>query len=112
MAERAAARYLQKRFYRLFKVNFMTYYGELDLVMRRGRTLVFVEVKARQVGDERLPREAVDLRKQNNIIQASRLLMKAYHLEHLQPRYDVCEVYIENYEVKSIKHLANAFQLD
>ena len=47
-AERLAAWYLRLKGYRVLAQRFKTPVGELDLVVRRGRVLAFVEVKARQ----------------------------------------------------------------
>src|SRR5260221_2899396 len=47
-AERRAAWFYRLRAYRVVARNVRTRYGELDLIVRRGGTLVFVEVKARQ----------------------------------------------------------------
>ena len=46
-AELACAALLAVRGYRILARRFRTPVGELDIVARRGRTLVFVEVKAR-----------------------------------------------------------------
>lgn len=46
-AEQAAADYLAGRGLELLARNFRCRGGEIDLVMRDGRTLVFVEVRAR-----------------------------------------------------------------
>ena len=46
-AEEVARRHLQRRGWRLLAVNAVVRGGELDLVMRDGRTLVAVEVRQR-----------------------------------------------------------------
>jgi putative endonuclease len=46
-AERATLWFLRLKGYRLLASRFKTPVGEIDLVMRRGRTIVFVEVKER-----------------------------------------------------------------
>lgn len=46
-AERYAALYLKLFGYRILGRRYKTPVGEIDLIARRGRTVVFVEVKAR-----------------------------------------------------------------
>ncbi len=46
-AERLAALWLRLKGYRILARRYRTPMGEIDLVVRRGRTLAFVEVKAR-----------------------------------------------------------------
>lgn len=50
-AETVAAFYLNLKGYRTVARRFRSPLGEIDLVMRRGGTLVFVEVKARRTRD-------------------------------------------------------------
>src|SRR5438876_11445110 len=45
--ERAAARFLEARGYRILERNYRTRRGEIDLIAEDGRVLVFVEVKVR-----------------------------------------------------------------
>src|SRR3989475_12933852 len=45
--ERAAARFLEARGYRILERNYRTRRGEIDLIAEDGRILVFVEVKVR-----------------------------------------------------------------
>ena len=47
-AERYAALWLQLKGYRLLENRFKCHVGEVDLIMRRGHTLAFIEVKQRQ----------------------------------------------------------------
>jgi putative endonuclease len=51
-AEMIALWYLRCKGYRLLEQRFKTPTGEIDLIMRRGNTTIFVEVKARATVDE------------------------------------------------------------
>jgi putative endonuclease len=46
--EELALRYLTRRGYVLIERNYRTRYGELDLILRQGNTIAFVEVKLPQ----------------------------------------------------------------
>jgi len=65
--ELAARRYLESRGLSFVAANVTTRYGELDLVMRDGATLVAVEVKTRGSLRHGLPQDAVDWRKLGHI---------------------------------------------
>ncbi len=51
-AENLAAIWLRLKFYRIVARNFVASGGEIDLIARRGRLIVFVEVKARPTLDQ------------------------------------------------------------
>ena len=90
--EATAAEYLRKKGYRLEAVGFRCRYGEIDLILRKGRYLVFVEVKLRKSDRFASAREYVDFRKQDRIrITADYYLSKFPTLR--QPRFDVVEIY-------------------
>ena len=57
--EEAAWRLLRARGYQLLERNYRCRLGELDLVLRRGRELVFAEVKTRITSEYGSPAEAV-----------------------------------------------------
>src|SRR3990170_4125790 len=65
--EAAAAAWYVRRGYTVVARNWRCRDGELDLVVRRGRELVFVEVKARTTDRFGIPAEAVTLRKQRRL---------------------------------------------
>ena len=46
-AEQLAATFLQQKGLTLIEKNFRCTYGEIDLIMRDGKTLVFIEVRLR-----------------------------------------------------------------
>ena len=65
--EEAAAAFLQKQGFRILEKNFRCRQGEIDLVCREGKELVFTEVKYRSDVSCGSPFEAVDFRKQEKI---------------------------------------------
>ncbi|MDP3554257.1 YraN family protein [Methylocystis sp.] len=51
-AETAATLWLRARLYQILARNFRAHGGEIDIIAKRGRTIVFVEVKARGLIDD------------------------------------------------------------
>lgn len=103
--ETYAAAYLEEKGYRIVERNFRSRAGEIDLIGRDGRYLVFVEVKYRKDGQTGHPEEAVNVRKQHRIFRAAQnyLSLKKYP-QDTPCRFDVLAV--EGTEVRLIK---NAF---
>ena len=106
--EEQAARYLRLRGYRILERNYRCRFGEIDLIARRGRYLVFVEVKQRHDARFAEAREFVTAQKQARILAAAQQYLAANESE-LQPRFDVLEVYGGENGRPRIVHLENAF---
>ncbi len=68
-AETIAAMLLRLKGYRVLEKRYATPVGEIDLVVRRGRLLVFVEVKAR--GSLDAAAESIRRTQQGRIIRAA-----------------------------------------
>lgn len=66
-AEDSAVRHLRGNGLKLVERNYRSPYGEIDLVMRDGDTLVFVEVRYRRSRKFGAPEETVDARKQRRL---------------------------------------------
>ena len=75
--DRAAAWY-RARGYAVLARNWRCREGELDLVVRRGRTLVFVEVKTRRTDRFGIPAEAVTPTKQRRLRDAGAPLPRGH----------------------------------
>ncbi len=103
-AESRAAIFLIAKAYRIVARRWKTPFGEIDIIARRRRNLVFVEVKAR----ERLAdaAEAVTERTKRRILAAAELWL-AYHPDDAQCaiRFDVILIA----PGKLPRHIANAF---
>lgn len=69
--EEAACRYLEAQGYRILARNHRTPYGELDIVARRGDTLVFVEVRLRRPGLMGTPQESLTRGKRRRLIASA-----------------------------------------
>jgi putative endonuclease len=72
-----------QRGYVFIERNYRTRYGELDLILRQGNTLVFVEVKMRRGTGFGHPLEAVTPRK-----RASIRSLAVQYLSEKKPRFD------------------------
>ncbi|MEL7609828.1 MAG: YraN family protein [Bacillota bacterium] len=83
---------LKKTGYVLVEKNYRAQRCEIDLIMRDGPTLVFVEVKARSGQGYGLGREAVDARKQAHIVKAAQLYLVKNDSADTPVRFDVVEV--------------------
>ena len=118
VGERAAARYLRRRLYRILERNWFFYRKEIDLIARRGRTLVICEVKSRTREEDAspfgAPSAAVDTKKQKNLILAGEAYAAAIGWRG-SIRMDVIEVYLypaaegKPPKVRRIRHIQNAF---
>ena len=87
-AETIAAWLLRLKLYRILARRYRTPMGEIDLIARRGRTIVFVEVKHRSGGDQAI--EAVTMRSRQRIARAAALWVAAHPAAAgLDQRFDV-----------------------
>lgn len=89
--ERLAAAWLTERGLTLVASNQHARGGELDLVMRDGETLVFVEVRHRTDPRHGHPVESVTAVKQRRLIQAARFYLHRNRLS-CPCRFDVLAV--------------------
>ncbi len=108
--EEQAARYLKLRGYRVLEMNYKCRGGEIDIIARKGKFIVFVEVKLRKNANFAEGREFVNYSKQQRIILTAQHYLQAFPSE-LQPRFDVIEIYAPcgNESKVSIEHIKDAF---
>jgi putative endonuclease len=109
--EAAAREYLEQRGFRCLTTNYRSRRGEIDLVCREGICLVFVEVKTRSSEDWNRPAAAVNWAKQRRLSRAALDYLKDLGQPRIVFRFDIVEVLMSGDEVKTIRHLPNAFRL-
>ena len=111
--EDAACRYLRRRGYKILDRNYACRLGEVDIVARKGRFVVFVEVKLRKNADFGAAAEYVTAAKQQRVILTAERWLQQHPVE-LQPRFDVVEVYAPaglDTKKPEIHHLEDAYTL-
>lgn len=110
--EAVAAEYLRKRHYKIIANGYCSRFGEIDLIAKDRKTLVFVEVKLRKNDSYAKARDYVDKRKQDKL----RLTASLYLSENpcdLPARFDVIEIYAPDGTTTAhpdIYHMEDAFQ--
>ena len=102
IGEELAARFLEKKGYRLVLANYKvpigrnsrgaSVTGEIDLIALDEDVLCFVEVKTRSSDEFASPLAAVDLRKQRQIIRTAKVYRKIFRLHDIKFRYDVVSI--------------------
>jgi putative endonuclease len=103
-AESRAAMFLIAKAYRIAARRWKTPAGEIDIVARRRRTLVFVEVKARATLDQAA--EAVTERAKRRIVGAAEFWLAAHPDDvNAEIRFDAILIA----PGKMPRHIANAF---
>ena len=103
--------------YRLIARNYALYgkkkLGEIDIICRRSRNLVIIEVKTRR--DENFMKivEAIDWRKQSFLRRMAKLfLLKNPQFENYNLQIDVAAVLMDPFDnsVKTVKIIENAIE--
>ena len=75
LGEQLALEHFERLGYSLVARNHRTRYGELDLIVRDGRTLVFAEVKTRRATRGAVPWDALDERKRRQVRDMARAFL-------------------------------------
>ena len=116
--EDAACCYLEDCGYTVIERNYCSSCGEIDIIARDDRHIIFVEVKTREDGENiekyGRPALAVTKEKQRRIIYTAKSY-RAENIKGLLPRFDVIEIYqnTANDGVKyRINHIERAFDLN
>jgi putative endonuclease len=105
-AEQIAAQYLQRRGLKVLERNYRCRYGEIDLILRDGDTLVFAEVRLRRRADFGGAAASIDAAKQARLIHA------AQHYLATQPRLPPCRfdaVLLSGLNDAEVEWIRNAF---
>lgn len=86
-------------------------HGEIDLVARRRGVRVFVEVKTRGGELAGAPEEAVDRRKQEQLVRLARVYLASRHLGDVPCRFDVIAIRWSGL-LPHLRHHRAAFRAD
>ncbi|WP_313346341.1 YraN family protein [Sedimentibacter sp.] len=104
--EKIAERYLLKNQYSIIERNFISKFGEIDIIALKDDRLHFIEVKGRKNLSFGYPREAVTRLKQKKLISAAKYYFLLTGKDDVPCQFDVIEIIMEN---RVINMIENAF---
>lgn len=107
--EELAARYLKERGIEVITRNFRCPIGEIDMVGRHGKTVVFIEVRSRTDSRFGLPQESITRSKQKRLTRLAQWYLKRFGLEREPARFDVVAILWRDGEPE-VKWIPNAFE--
>lgn len=108
--EKEAERFLTKQGYKLRNRNYYTRCGEVDLIMTKNSSLIFIEVRFRKNNHYGSAEESITISKQRKIISSAKEYINRYKLWDMQIQFDVVTLTLDK-EDQSIQlnWLKNAF---
>lgn len=106
--EERALKYLVSNGYELLCKNWRTRSGEIDIIVKKGDVIVFVEVKCFPNGNMELLSKVLNKDKQNRIIKTSkRFLLNNRQYSNSYIRFDVIVIDMPGFS--SVYHIENAY---
>ncbi|MFI3243356.1 MAG: YraN family protein [Akkermansia sp.] len=109
--ELVAASYLRAQGYKLLRRNFRWGdSGEIDIVMRDGATLVFVEVKTRRSREFLSPLAAVGKEKRALLRHGARQWLTLLWRDDIPTRFDVVELVLKAQSLPDLVHHKGLFR--
>jgi putative endonuclease len=107
--EKLARKYLTRQGYKHIESNYLIGEGEIDLIMREGRTFVFVEVKTRQSEDFVAGECLVHYAKQRHMAAAARQFIQTHQLHEYPCRFDAVIIITPEGQKPVVRHERNIF---
>lgn len=111
--ENIAAKFLQKKGYKILSRNYYSRNGEIDIIAWddsvEDGNIVFVEVKSRFNRKYGYPSEAVTFSKKVKLYKTAISYIVKNNIQNVQFRFDIIEIYLKE---KLINHIENAFYVD
>lgn len=107
--ERVAEAFLREKGYKILVRNYNTKWGEIDLVCRHKKVLVFVEVKARDEKTPDRPSSAVDISKRQRLMRTAQVYLSELTQRDIPTRFDIVEIYLSAGKSPRCELLEKAF---
>jgi putative endonuclease len=110
--EKIAEKYLKEKGYTIIDQNYRKPYGEIDLIAKKDRMLVFIEVKTRDMKyvQHFLPEQSVNRSKARKIKKVCQVyLLEKHYSPNQEWKIDIIAISIDVESKKArIRHLENA----
>ncbi len=107
IGEQTACNYLLDKGYKILATNVVYNHKELDIIAKKDNKIIFVEVKTRSSLEFELPKEAVTIKKQKNIVSVADAYLQENNIEE-ESQFDIISVYAKG-TPKILEHIEGAF---
>lgn len=104
--ESLAVNHLEKKGYKILSRNWRYKHLEIDIIAQFKNEIIFIEVKRRSGTYIEQPFQAVNKKKQKNIIEAANAYINKFEID-LSARFDIISIISEKYD--KIDHIEDAF---
>ena len=94
--EELAVEHLKANGYRILARNVRSKFGEIDCVAQQGKTLCFIEIKARTSTTFGWPEESVHPQKRWRLVRLAQWYLQAKRLEEVPVRFDVISLLLNS----------------
>lgn len=105
--EKIAIQYLKSKGYIIHHTNWRMSHLEIDVIAEDNDELVFVEVKTRSSNQFGEPEDAVDYKKEKDLIRLANVYLENLQIEVLS-RFDIISIILSDSE-SNITHFEDAF---
>ena len=119
LGEKLAKEYLEKQGYEIIERNYQKKCGEIDLIARKNKIIIFIEVKTRTKNKDKNkeynpPEEAVNFSKQRKIIKTARsYLFENRYSGKTDWQIDIIAIELNQKNRRaSLRHIKNAVVYD
>jgi putative endonuclease len=109
--EELARQFLEQKGFSIVECKWRYERGEIDLIMKDGEVLVFIEVKTQRRGSFGDPEDWITRRKQNQIARVAKGYLVTHDIEDTECRFDVVTVDLRG-NSPLINHIEDAFWAD
>jgi len=107
IGEKIAQGFLLNKGYEILETNFYTKKGEIDIIAKKDKCIVFIEVKTRTTLKFGTPAMAVNLTKRKHIKCAAKTFLYIKRFDKCDIRFDVVEVFFNEGKCE-INHIEGA----
>ena len=107
IGEKIAQGYLVNKGYEILETNFYTKRGEIDIIAKNDKCIIFIEVKTRTTLKFGTPAMAINYTKKKHIRNVAKTFLHLHRLNNSEVRFDVIEVFINEGKCE-INHIEGA----
>ncbi|UCE20635.1 MAG: YraN family protein [Gemmatimonadota bacterium] len=108
--EELAVQFIRRQGFEILERNYHHRRGEIDIVARDRKTLVFIEVKTATSNQYGPPESWVDSRKQQQVAKIAAAYLQERKVTNVDCRFDV--IAVDHTRENSINHIQNAFWIE